>query len=299
MLESYKLFWTNYFNFRGRTPRRGFWQAVLGHVIVYLALLFISLIAFANLWFGFGVAISVIMSLYRIAIVIPNLALIVRRFHDIGKKWYWLALYLWPFIIIPLFVIIAFFGAMGGILADSVSDVYGYYGYYSSGIEAVAGMKLTGNIIAFSVIILITYLFTRIALIVYMSTSTKPNAIGETTHIYDGRGAGYGNYPDGALTGLGGVFAGANFPFEEGEELTIGRDAAISHVVIDVGGEKISRRHCTVSFDPYDNAYVVTDLSSNGTYLNSGTRLHQGIPTKLPRGTVIYLANQNNTFKLD
>jgi len=101
-----------------------------------------------------------------------------------------------------------------------------------------------------------------------------------------------------AIIGVTGMYKDVTFPLDNDEELIIGRDAMLSHIVITSGAEKISRKHITVSFDSYDNVYTVTDNSSNGTYLADGTRLVANIPVKLQRGTVIYLAKRDNTFKL-
>jgi pSer/pThr/pTyr-binding forkhead associated (FHA) protein len=95
------------------------------------------------------------------------------------------------------------------------------------------------------------------------------------------------------------MYSGANFPLEVGEELIIGRDAALCHIVLNRGAEKISRQHCVIRFDTAEQMYVVTDLSSNGTYLNNGTQLSPNTPTKVPRGGGIYLATQTNQFNLD
>jgi len=103
---------------------------------------------------------------------------------------------------------------------------------------------------------------------------------------------------DASIIGVVGMYKGITFPIASDEELIIGRDAMLSHIVITDSAEKISRKHITVSFDTYDNVYTVTDHSSNGTYLADGTRLVANIPVKLQRGTVIYLAKRDNTFKL-
>jgi len=103
---------------------------------------------------------------------------------------------------------------------------------------------------------------------------------------------------DASIIGIAGMYKGVTFPLESDEELIVGRDAMLAHIVITENAEKISRKHITVSFDSYDNVYTVTDHSSNGTYLADGTRLVANIPVKLQRGTVIYLAKKENTFKL-
>ena len=59
---------------------------------------------------------------------------------------------------------------------------------------------------------------------------------------------------------------------------------------------KVSGRHC--SLEIRGRAIYLTDLSStNGTYAGSH-RLMPNVPTAIPSGTVVYLANQYCSFKV-
>ena len=104
------------------------------------------------------------------------------------------------------------------------------------------------------------------------------------------------NEKDGALACLAGEYAGTVIPLRRGEELMIGRDGAFCNIVLT--GDKISRKHCAVCFDPETGRYTVTDLSSNGTYVKGGTRLIKGQPTELTAGTTLILGNEENIFRL-
>ena len=77
-----KLFFTHYADFKGRSRRSEYWWIVLFNTIV-------------NALIG---AISTDLSvLWSLVILVPTLALIVRRLHDVGKSgWF----YLW--ILLPL-----------------------------------------------------------------------------------------------------------------------------------------------------------------------------------------------------
>ena len=96
---------------------------------------------------------------------------------------------------------------------------------------------------------------------------------------------------------LSGIYKGAVFPIPKNEELIFGRDAALCHIVITDNAGKISRKHVTISYDPINDVYVVTDNSSNGTYLADGSRLVTNIPVRLRRGSIIYLAKRDNSFE--
>jgi len=102
----------------------------------------------------------------------------------------------------------------------------------------------------------------------------------------------------GMIHGVSGMYGGADLPLQRNEELTFGRGAEFCHIVIADDTGKISRKHASVSMDSRTGDYVVTDFSSNGTFLGNGTRLLPNTPTRLPPGTTIYLADPENCFLL-
>ncbi|UXR71401.1 MULTISPECIES: DUF805 domain-containing protein [unclassified Staphylococcus] len=86
-VEAFKLFWTNYVNFKGRSRRSEYWWMQLWHVLITVSA---SVIAVITLFVPVvGPIISVILwlliAVYSLAVIIPNLALLVRRFHDRSK----------------------------------------------------------------------------------------------------------------------------------------------------------------------------------------------------------------------
>jgi uncharacterized membrane protein YhaH (DUF805 family) len=92
MLDSYKRFWQNYANFKGRSTRADYWWVCLANFLIGFVLGFISGIIpdLAGL-------LSLVSTLYSLAVLVPTLALIVRRLHDINKSgWSYL------FCLIPL-----------------------------------------------------------------------------------------------------------------------------------------------------------------------------------------------------
>lgn len=104
------------------------------------------------------------------------------------------------------------------------------------------------------------------------------------------------NERNGALACLAGEYAGTTIPLRRGEELMIGRDGAFCNIVLT--GDKISRKHCAVRYNPDTERYTVTDLSSNGTYVKGGVRLIKGQATELTAGTTLILGNEDNLFRL-
>ena len=76
-----KLYFTNYANFKGRATRSEFWWAYLFTFLATFVLAFIPVIG----W------------LAMLALIVPNLAIMVRRLHDTGKPWPYILLSLVPF----------------------------------------------------------------------------------------------------------------------------------------------------------------------------------------------------------
>lgn len=95
--DAVKLFFTRYFDFRGRSRRKEYWYPVLFNTLVYMALNILSIIFIVlaarsnsgNVFAAISLILSIVVLIYAIAIIIPSIAVQVRRLHDIGKSgWY-------------------------------------------------------------------------------------------------------------------------------------------------------------------------------------------------------------------
>lgn len=102
---------------------------------------------------------------------------------------------------------------------------------------------------------------------------------------------------NGAIEGISGDYAGTIINLKPGEKLLIGRDAASCNIVLSAERKDISRKHCSVKYDPYTDSFKVIDMSSNGTYVN-GQQLVKDQEMQFPVGTVIALGNGENQFRL-
>lgn len=102
----------------------------------------------------------------------------------------------------------------------------------------------------------------------------------------------------GSITGVAGLYVNQTFDLQPGEELIFGRDTSLSHIIFEANEEKISRKHCGVKFDAANNSYLVTDYSTNGTFLGD-TRVGVNIPSFVSKGSVIALGNKQNQFRLN
>lgn len=111
--EAVKMFFSRYVDFEGRSTRAEYWWVQLFNVLVVLALL---LLAFAITGGDFDSDLvfipAVIGGIYILAIIIPTIALEVRRFHDLNQTG-WLVLVFRILAFIPL---VSLFTGIGQII---------------------------------------------------------------------------------------------------------------------------------------------------------------------------------------
>ncbi|WP_153800684.1 DUF805 domain-containing protein [Foetidibacter luteolus] len=86
----------NYANFTGRARRSEYWYFILFNVAIFFALALLANISdfYELAWDPF----SYVFGLYMLAMLIPWLAVLVRRLHDIGKSGTWFFIYFVPFV---------------------------------------------------------------------------------------------------------------------------------------------------------------------------------------------------------
>ena len=78
----------NYVNFSGRAARSEFWFWTLFSFLATAAAGIVDMVAFAN------AAVSPLNSLVSLALLLPSLAVSVRRLHDLDRTGWWLLLVL-------------------------------------------------------------------------------------------------------------------------------------------------------------------------------------------------------------
>ncbi|MDR1727531.1 MAG: DUF805 domain-containing protein [Acidobacteriota bacterium] len=95
--------WRQYGDFSGRAQRKEYWMFALGNMIVYIALMLLISVAAAGSTDQSGdipplaVPPLILLAFYALATIIPNLAVSVRRMHDIGKSGWWIFISVIPF----------------------------------------------------------------------------------------------------------------------------------------------------------------------------------------------------------
>ena len=112
MMEAIQTFLARYTDFQGRSRRSEYWWMVLAFVIFFG----IGTALIATIGGGgslslnpIGYLLAAILSLAYLAIIIPAIALLVRRFHDLNQTG-WLALVFVLVSVIPLVGLLAAFG---------------------------------------------------------------------------------------------------------------------------------------------------------------------------------------------
>lgn len=86
---------SQYFDFSGRARRTEFWMFTLINFIVSIIVAVLDTVLGTTMG---GAGTGIIGSLYSLAVLIPSVAVGVRRLHDIGKSGLWILLVFVPII---------------------------------------------------------------------------------------------------------------------------------------------------------------------------------------------------------
>lgn len=102
-----------YFDFQGRSRRSEFWLWVLFQFIVGIVFGVVKNIVEPANPMG---TVFILQMLFSLAILIPNIAVAVRRFHDINRTGWW---YVFP-IVVMIIAAIVYFSANGGAFFNDI-----------------------------------------------------------------------------------------------------------------------------------------------------------------------------------
>jgi uncharacterized membrane protein YhaH (DUF805 family) len=94
----------NYADFSGRARRKEYWLFTLYNIIIFVALVFLgAMVGFP----GGAEGVFVFVAFYMVGVLIPALAVSVRRLHDTGRSGWWFLLYFVPFgaIVVLVFLV--------------------------------------------------------------------------------------------------------------------------------------------------------------------------------------------------
>ncbi|MCT4664115.1 MAG: DUF805 domain-containing protein [Flavobacteriales bacterium] len=105
----------NYANFQGRARRKEYWMFILFNFLISVGLSIIENI----LGLASSTGTGMISSLYSIAVLVPSIAVAIRRLHDTGKSGWNLLWFLLP--VIGWIILIVYYVKEG----DQGSNEYG------------------------------------------------------------------------------------------------------------------------------------------------------------------------------
>lgn len=111
MIEAYKKFWKGYVDFEGRSTRSDYWFNVLAQCLVSLLFGFLLILIMilggdsatytSNAYSFQMILIYIVLSafgIYMLALLIPSIAIMVRRLRDAGYHWAYMFLLLIPYL---------------------------------------------------------------------------------------------------------------------------------------------------------------------------------------------------------
>lgn len=99
------------------------------------------------------------------------------------------------------------------------------------------------------------------------------------------------------VTCVAGTNVGQRVWFKPGETVSVGRLAACNALVPSTD-MIISKRHCLITYNAQKQRFIVTDVSTNGTYMQNGKRLRYNQPEQIVPGSILYLAREHIIIQL-
>ncbi|ASQ91026.1 hypothetical protein CHL67_08925 [Prosthecochloris sp. GSB1] len=87
--------WKKYAVFNGRSRRKEYWYFVLFNLMAGLIL---GLVDSMTGLYNYEAGLGLLSGIYSLAVIVPGIAVGVRRLHDTGRNGWWLLIGLIPFI---------------------------------------------------------------------------------------------------------------------------------------------------------------------------------------------------------
>ena len=90
-MEWYLKAFRQYADFKGRAQRKEYWMFALFNLVIMIVLTLVG-------GGGEGGLGDVLSGIYSLAVLVPSVAVTVRRLHDIGKSGWWMLITLIPLV---------------------------------------------------------------------------------------------------------------------------------------------------------------------------------------------------------
>jgi len=264
--KAIKLFFSNYFNFRGRSRRSEYWWAMI----------FVNAISSV-----LAAALPEVSAIWLLITLIPSMSLFIRRLHDIGLSG-WFYLLAW----------VPFLGLVWCCMDSKPGE-----NKWGTGTKYLP--PFTGNPANYLAADPVPQFPMEPAPQISVEPAFQPTT--DSFPLIDDCPPTTPCAPAlpayGTLRICSGSMSGSQFDCSAGTTVLIGRSPAKCQIVLDPQYHQVSGAHCRVEFQ--DGFVSVTDLNStNGTYLN-GTRLPANQPFTVRSGDSVYLANSACTLQFD
>ena len=94
---------------------------------------------------------------------------------------------------------------------------------------------------------------------------------------------------------ISGQYAGSEIEVAPFATITFGRNPQVANFVF--YNEGISRKHCSIQYDPNERRFMVTDYSSSGTYINNVKKMQPGVVEYLDGGDTIRLGKSDDVVQ--
>lgn len=85
-MNAYRSFWRRYFDFKGHSTRKEYWVPTLVNIVIMAILLVLIYASSSSKLVWLVNTLSGIVLIFVIAMIIPQIAVQVRRLHDINRK---------------------------------------------------------------------------------------------------------------------------------------------------------------------------------------------------------------------
>lgn len=99
-----------YADFSGRAQRKEYWLFVLVYVLLYIGLSFVDVVLGT---YGSSTGFGLLTGILALALLIPSVAVTVRRLHDTGRSGWWVLMAFIPLANIVLLVLCCFDSSPG------------------------------------------------------------------------------------------------------------------------------------------------------------------------------------------
>ena len=136
--EAIKSFFSNYVNFKGRARRSEYWFVTLFLVLINIATTIVDALLFGAAidLLGPGGGLGLFGIVWSLAVLLPSLALVVRRLHDTDRSAWWMLMILIPIIGWIVLFVFTVLDSTPGENRHGISPKYGSRESKNSGLGA-------------------------------------------------------------------------------------------------------------------------------------------------------------------